>query len=151
MTLICITLSVFWRPQRVQVLQKGPLMSNNHSNNLEHEIVEGIVIREATAADRAALTHLAELDSSRAPAAPVLIAESGGELRAAISTVDGQLIADPWHVTADLVEVLGIRAGLRPHLNGSRLRSLGRSRWGRKARQRAPRPSSPSVPGLPAM
>jgi hypothetical protein len=126
-------------------------MSNNGVDDVDHKAVEGVVIREATAADRAALARLAELDSARPPAGPVLVAEAGGELRAAISTADGQLIADPWQITADLVEVLGIRAGLRPSLNGSRLRSLGRSRWGRKRSQRRPGPSSPSVPGLPAI
>jgi hypothetical protein len=126
-------------------------MSNNHSNHPEHEIIEGIVIREATAADRPALERLAELDSSRSPVDPVLLAEADGELRAAISTADGHLIADPWAVTGDIVEVLGIRAGLRGDCNESGPRSLGRSRWGRKARRRAPRPSSSTVPGLPAI
>ena len=124
-------------------------MSNNSSNN--HESSGEIVIREATAEDRGRLSRLAELDSSRAPADPVLIAEVDGELRAAISTVDGHLLADPWHVTADLVEVLGIHAGHSPALAGSRLRGVERSRWGLKLRRRTPRPSSPSVPGLPAI
>ena len=124
-------------------------MSNNYSNNPESN--GEIVIREATAEDRGRLSKLAELDSSRAPAAPVLIAEVDGQLRAAISTVDGQLVADPWHVTADLVEVLGIHAGHAPTLAGSRLQTVGRSRWGLKGRRRTPRPSSPSVPGLPAI
>jgi hypothetical protein len=83
-------------------------MSNNPSHN--HDNIGEIVIREATAADRDRLNRLAELDSSRCPAEPVLIAEVDGELRAAISTVDGHLVADPWYVTADLVEVLGIHA-----------------------------------------
>jgi hypothetical protein len=125
-------------------------MSNNHTSNTDHEL-EGIVIREATASDHPALDRLADLDSARRPADPVLVVEADGELRAAISTGDGQVIADPWHVTADLVEVLGIRAGLRPSLNGSRLRSLGHSRWGLRRKPRVPRPSSPSVPGLPAV
>jgi hypothetical protein len=125
-------------------------MSNNPDTHTDHP-VEGMLIRGATRADRGALKRLAELDSSKAPEEPVLVAEVDGQLRAAISTVDGHLIADPWHVTTDLVEVLGIRAGLRPQLNGFGLRALGRSGWGRKARQRAPRPSSPSVPGLPAI
>ena len=122
-------------------------MSNIGSHNVGQEIPDGIVIREAATDDRRQLRRLAELDSSLPLADPVLIAEVGGELRAAISTVDGQTIADPWHVTADVVEILGIRAGHLPTLRGSRLRSLGRSRWARKAA----RPSSPSVPGLPAI
>jgi hypothetical protein len=126
-------------------------MSNNRDTHSDHRPVEGMVIREATGADRAALKRLAELDSSQAPAEPVLVAEVDGQLRAAISTVDGYLIADPWHATTDVVEVLGISAGLRTDASASGLRSLGRSGWGRKARRRAPRPSSPSVPGLPAI
>lgn len=126
------------------------MMSNNHSNGADHT-TEGMVVRRATAGDRAQLKRLAELDSARVPTDPVLVAEVGGELRAAISTADGHLVADPWHVTADIAEVLGIRAGLRPELGGWRLRSLGRSRWGLKRSRRSPRPSSPSVPGLPAI
>jgi hypothetical protein len=126
-------------------------MSNNSYTQSDQHPVAGMVIRDATADDRAALRDLAELDSSRAPADPVLVAEVDGQLRAAISTVDGHVVADPWHATTDLVEVLGIRAGLATGQNGSGLRGVGRSGWGRKARRRAPRPSSPSVPGLPAI
>jgi hypothetical protein len=124
-------------------------MSNNFSSNPETN--GEIVIREATAADRGRLSRLAELDSSRAPADPVLIAEVDGELLAAVSMRDWRLVADPWRVTADLVEVLGIHAGLEPSLAGSRLRSVGRLRWGLRMRRRTPRPSSPTVPGLPAI
>jgi hypothetical protein len=124
-------------------------MSNNSSNNRDN--IGEIVIRQATAADRDRLTQLAELDSSRPPAEPALIAEVDGELRAAISTIDGHLVADPWYVTADLVEVLGIHAGHAPTLRGPRLRSLGHARWGLRNRRRTPRPSSPTVPGLPAV
>lgn len=126
-------------------------MSNNHLNGTERTTTDRIVIREATSADDRSLQRLSELDSGQRPADPVLVAEVGGELRAAISVVDGSVVADPWQVTADIVELLGIRAGRDPALNGFRLRSLGRSRWGRRFRQRAPRPSSPSVPGLPAI
>lgn len=124
-------------------------MSNNSSHNPETN--GEIVIREATASDCGRLSRLAELDSARAPAGPVLIAEVDGELLAAISMRDGHLVADPWHVTADLVEVLGIHAGLEPSLAGSRPRSPGRPRWGLRMRRGTPRPSSPTVPGLPAI
>ncbi len=55
-------------------------------------------------------------------------------MRAAISLGDGTVVADPFHRTAELVEMLRIRLGA-VH-NGSRLRPLasGRSRRGALAR-----------------
>ncbi len=66
-----------------------------------------VTIRPASAEDAPALVALAALDSAAAvPAAPVLVAEVEGELRAAMSLWDGRAIADPFHPTADLVELL---------------------------------------------
>src|SRR5207248_246491 len=57
-----------------------------------------ITIRPAYADDHEALTRLAALDSARhAPPSPLVIAEVGGELRAALSLHDGSSIADPFH------------------------------------------------------
>lgn len=109
-----------------------------------------ITIRMATDADADALSTLAELDSGRVPARPVLTAHVDGELRAAISMADGSAVADPFHSTADLVAMLRMRAGHSTTAARSRIRSLGRSR--RPQREpRTPRPSSPSVPGIPVL
>ena len=46
--------------------------------------VQPLVIREATEDDRAALVRLAQRDSEQVPAGRMLVAETGGELRAAV-------------------------------------------------------------------
>jgi hypothetical protein len=69
-----------------------------------------ITIRLATASDSETLRRLAGRDSSAVPAQPVLMAEVAGELRAAISLAEGTVVADPFHRTSELVEMLRIRA-----------------------------------------
>ena len=70
-----------------------------------------IAIRPAGPADADALRRLAALADRRVPAAPVLLAESDGEPVVALSTATGELVSDPFRVTADLVELLRLRAG----------------------------------------
>ena len=69
-----------------------------------------LTIRSATAADAAALTALAALDSRAVPAAPQLLASDGDRLIAAVSVRDGAAIADPFVRSADAVEILRRRA-----------------------------------------
>jgi hypothetical protein len=69
-----------------------------------------ITIRAARSADESALRMLAERDSAAVPAAPVLIAEADGELRAAVSLHDGAAIAHPRHHTTWMVQLLHARA-----------------------------------------
>ena len=69
-----------------------------------------ITIRLALPADRAGLHRLAGRDGASLPAEPVLVADVGGSLRAAMSLADGAVVADPFHRTAELVEMLRIRA-----------------------------------------
>jgi hypothetical protein len=70
---------------------------------------DSVTIRLARAHETAVLAHLAELDSSSAPAAPALVAEVAGEVLAAISLADGGLVANPFRRTADVVELLRAR------------------------------------------
>jgi hypothetical protein len=72
--------------------------------------VDPISIRAAIGSDDAELVRLAERDSTVVPREPLLVAEVGGALRAAISLADGATIADPFHPTADLVSLLRARA-----------------------------------------
>ena len=65
-----------------------------------------VTLRPATRADATALIRLAALDSSDVPAAPLLVAEVAGELRAAVSLSERTVIADPLHATAPLVRLL---------------------------------------------
>ena len=72
---------------------------------------EALTIRMAVPADIAALIRLAELDSARPPGStPTLVAEVGGELRAALPLDGRPPIADPFHLTAELLAMLVERA-----------------------------------------
>jgi hypothetical protein len=77
------------------------------------EQLPDITIRLAREDDDGALQRLAALDSSTVPDAPLLLAEIGGELHAAVSVPDGSAIADPFKRTADLVELLHARIASR--------------------------------------
>jgi hypothetical protein len=78
---------------------------------------------------------LAQLDSAPAPKpVPTLVAEVGGELRAALPLDGGRAIADPFRPTAELVAILAERA---------RQLAPSPARRGRRRRRlvRAPRPA----------
>jgi hypothetical protein len=86
-----------------------------------------VTIRYAFPDDEPSLRRLAVLDSAVMPPAPLLLAEVEGQLRAAVSLATGETIADPFHPSAGLIELLRARAH---QLTGERrLRSgLGRIR-----------------------
>ena len=69
-----------------------------------------IAIRRATDADNSTLLRLAALDSAPAPRGPVLVADLGGEIVAAHSLTRARSIADPFRPTADIRELLELRA-----------------------------------------
>ena len=69
-----------------------------------------ITIRRSTEEDTDALARLAALDSRPAPRGEALIAVVDGELWAALDSVDGELIADPFRYTADVGDLLRVRA-----------------------------------------
>jgi hypothetical protein len=72
---------------------------------------ETLTIRMAVSADAEALGGLAQLDSAPPPGpVPMLVAEVGGELRAALPLDGGPAIADPFEWTAELVAMLVARA-----------------------------------------
>jgi hypothetical protein len=94
-----------------------------------------IVIRPAYPDDADAIARLAALDSAPLPRGLLLVAESDGELRAALSPVNGTVIADPFVRTVELVALLQLRArgravrilGARRPTRGARLRWLLRT------------------------
>lgn len=93
-----------------------------------------ISIRSSEARDGEALRRLAQLDSSVVPAGELLVAEAADGLRAAIAVGSGEVIADPFRHTAEIVGMLALRASQlrgraeRPGL-GRRLRAaISRSR-----------------------
>jgi hypothetical protein len=69
-----------------------------------------LIILQAHDSDMPAIWRLAALDDRRAPHAPALLAYVGTELRAALGLRDGQVVADPFHRTADIVEMLQVEA-----------------------------------------
>jgi hypothetical protein len=90
----------------------------------EAEMSSEITIRRSTKADIPRIEQLAELDSRRRPAGNVLLAFVDHELRAAVDVDAGDVLADPFHHTADLVELLWMRADTFQHSNGFGLRSF---------------------------
>ncbi len=83
-----------------------------------------VTLRLADKDDEAAIARLAQLESRPVPAAPLLVAERAGRIDAAVSLSAGEVLADPFRRTAELVELL------RCHAGGARL-----------ARAEAPEPS----------
>jgi hypothetical protein len=85
-----------------------------------------VTVRFGFPDDTDAIARLAKLDSSKPPTQPTLVAEIGGQLRAALSLSTGSVIADPFHPSAQLVELLRVRARqLRDARRPRRLARLG--------------------------
>jgi len=72
-----------------------------------------VTLRFGSPADEGPLAHLAALDSSKPPAHPVLLAEVDGQLLAALALSDGTVVADPFHPTVHLIDLLRARARRR--------------------------------------
>ena len=69
-----------------------------------------ITIRRTTEDDAPALRRLAQLDGARLPEGDLLVAEAGGELRAALRILDRAYVADPFFPSKELVSLLDMRA-----------------------------------------
>src|SRR4051794_36215299 len=88
-------------------------------------VLADITIRSASRSDRDQLGRLAHLDSQRPLAdGPVLLAEIGDQVVAAIDVKTSRTIADPFRPTADVVDLLRLRAIPAP----TPRRGLGRAR-----------------------
>jgi hypothetical protein len=86
-----------------------------------------VTVRGSMAADAARLRELAALDSRRPLAGELLVAEVDGALVAAIS-LDGEgAIADPFRPTADVVNLLELRAAQIARPAGARQGSIRRA------------------------
>jgi hypothetical protein len=68
------------------------------------------VIRRATEDDASTLVRIAQLDSQRPLGGNVLIGEIEGSAAAAISLNDHRVVADPFQRTAQLTQLLRMRA-----------------------------------------
>jgi hypothetical protein len=84
-----------------------------------------ITIRRSTTGDAAAVARIAALDSGHVPEGDAMLAFVGGELRAVVPLDGGRPLADPFHRTAELVELL--RHSVEPNrAPRKRLPGLGR-------------------------
>ena len=92
-----------------------------------------VTLRFAVFDDAPDLLRLAQLDSAEPLSDPILVAEVSGRLTAALSLSGDRVIADPFVLTGEAVELLRARAA---QLSGTR-----RRRW-RGARHGRPRRSS---------
>src|SRR5688572_15263129 len=70
-----------------------------------------VTIRELAGGDEISLRELVERDTARGLRGDVVGAERDGHLMAAISLTSGDVVADPFHPTADLDALLRVRAG----------------------------------------
>ena len=73
--------------------------------------INQMVLRAAQPTDELALRRLAALDSVRPLRGQALIAEVDGRTVAALDIDDGRVVADPFEHTANVVELLKVRAG----------------------------------------
>lgn len=101
-----------------------------------------ITIRRSEDRDFATVMRLAALDSKPFRGGPMLLAEAGDEVVAALSLETGDITADPFHRTTELVAMLELRAALEreqaDHDGGRRRplrveRSALREAWARAA------------------
>jgi hypothetical protein len=90
-------------------------------SNVTHIESAEITIRTARAEDMPELARVAGRDTNQLPEGRLLVAEVGPAVRAAISLENGAVIADPFHRTAELIEMLKIRAAAARHVPVGRL------------------------------
>jgi hypothetical protein len=103
---------------------------------LDRSRPNSIVLRPATPRDHQDLIRVSQRDSKPIPAEPLLVAEVDGEIRAARSLADGETIADPFHPTARLLEMLEAHAA---ELLGEGVRQAAGRRGMRRRERLAPR------------
>ena len=82
-----------------------------------------VTIRLSTSDDHQAILILGELDCRKVPLGAMLLAIENGELRAALPLGGGEAIADPFHPTAVLVDLLRVRKALLHSPDASRNRA----------------------------
>jgi hypothetical protein len=86
-----------------------------------------ITIRRSTAFDAPDIARIAALDSAQAPEGDAMLAFVDDELRAVVPLDGGHALADPFHRTAELVELLRYSvAGGNGHARARRRFRLGR-------------------------
>lgn len=71
---------------------------------------EPVTIRPLREVDLEAVRRLAELEDRPVPPGPLLLAEVGGTVEAALALEGGETLADPFASTGQAVELLRVRA-----------------------------------------
>jgi len=90
---------------------------------------ERITIRHSSADDLEAIRDVAALDSGHAPRGTALLGFVDGALRAVLPLDGGRALADPFHPTAELVDLMRMAAdGARPASRTGLRGRLGRRR-----------------------
>ena len=69
-----------------------------------------VAVRMARSEDQAAIQRVAALDSSPLAGGPHLVAEADGRVIAALAIPSGHAVADPFAWTADVVDLMNMRA-----------------------------------------
>jgi hypothetical protein len=75
----------------------------------------GVTLRDASPADVDRLQLLADLDSAEVPRGALLVAEVDGHLLAALPLNGAAAVADPFARSAELLELLRLRAAQLGH------------------------------------
>lgn len=117
-----------WRQAHADELRRAGRRERSRSDPPAPPAFNPVTLRFAFPDDADALWRLAAIDSSEPPAMPVLLAEVGGELRAALSLADGRVVADPFRHTGAVVDLLHARA--RQLSGEAPRRRLRRARFG---------------------
>lgn len=73
-------------------------------------MMDRITIRALDPTDSSAVARVATLDSAVAPSGELMGAEVCGHLAAVLSIDGGEIVADPFRRTKELVDLLGLRA-----------------------------------------
>jgi predicted ATP-grasp superfamily ATP-dependent carboligase len=71
---------------------------------------DSVAVRLAGPEDEAAIRRLASLDSKKVLGGPHLVAEADGDVIAALAIASDHAVSDPFRWTADVVELMKIRA-----------------------------------------
>ena len=114
-------------------IARGPAVAGAPAASGDAEAA--VTLRFAVFDDTPDLFRLAQLDSAEPLREPILIAEVAGRATAAMSLVEGRVIADPFVLTAGSVELLRARA--RQLSAPERPRGLWRRGRPRRARRLA--------------
>jgi hypothetical protein len=114
-------LTLLMSEERIRDLRRAASSSRREAPS--QPAVSRVTLRQASAADAKRLRYLAELDSAQPPEGSALIAEVDGRVRAALPLDGGAPIADPFHRSAELVELLRLRAAQLGRAAGPSLRA----------------------------